>query len=371
MQEKSYKLMIPGPVQPKDDVMKAMGGEVMPHYGSAWTRIYNETTELLKDVFNTKGDVFILVGSGSAGIDACLGSLVPTGGKIVIGVNGFFGERLVAIAHNYGMEVLPVEEKLGTPLDPNAIKAVLNAHSDLKAVAVVHLETSTSIVNPIEAIGQVTREHKVPFVVDAVSSLGGITFDMDRWGVDMCATASQKCLGSPPGLAPVAVGQYAWGAIERNAVHSHGWYLDLRVWRQYMNEWADWHPFPITMATNSVLALRTSLKGLIGEGVVNREIRYSHLALHLREGLRRIGMQPYTPDELMAPVLTAAYGPPGVPTGEIVDYMDKVHNIIISGGLGNYLKDKIFRVGHMAPSITEADIDEVLEALESFRPDWR
>ena len=135
--------------------------------------------------------------------------------------------------------------------------------------------------------------------------------------------------------------------------------------------WADWHPFPVTMATNNVLALRTSLQGLLLEGIENRRERYRRLALRLREGLRGIGMEPYTPDELMSPVLTAAYGPEGVPTSVIVSYMAEVHHIKIAGGLGDELKNKIFRIGHMAPSISEQDIDEVLEALTAFDPDWK
>ena len=365
-----YKLMIPGPIQPEDDVLAEMGKPVQPHYGPTFRDSYNETAGLLKKVFNTAGDVFILVGSGSAAIDACIGSAVPSGGKILIGINGFFGERMKSIAETYDLEVLPVTAKLGQPLRATDFEAALKKHTGVKAVAVVHLETSTTVINPAEEIGYITRKHDLPFILDTVSSLGGLPVRMDDWGVDLCPSASQKCLGAPPGLAPVAVGMRGWELLKRIPKTGHGWYLNLNIWRQFASDWAEWHPFPITMATNNVAALRVSLNALMAEGIETRQERYRNLALRLRNGMRRIGMAPYTPDELMAPVITAAKGPEGISAGLVVEYMSEVHHIKIAGGLGT-LKDKIFRIGHMSPSLEQTDIDEVVEALSGFRPDWK
>jgi alanine-glyoxylate transaminase/serine-glyoxylate transaminase/serine-pyruvate transaminase len=368
MKTAPYKLMIPGPIQPEDQVMEAMGGQVQPHYGPVFRDFYNETTGLLKKVFNTSGDVFILVGSGSAAIDACIGSTVPSGGKILVGINGFFGERLKDLAESYNIEVLPVTAEWGQPLRSEDFETALKKRSGVKAVAAVHLETSTSIINPAEEIGHIAHNHDLPFILDTVSSLGGLPVRMDDWCIDLCASASQKCLGAPPGLAPVAVGQRGWEAIRRNPRPGHGWYLNLTVWRQFANDWADWHPFPITMATNNVAALRVSLEKLMEEGIENRQKRYRNLALRLRNGIRRIGMPPFTPDEILAPVITAVKGPEGISTGLIVEYVSDIHHIKIAGGLGA-LKDKIFRIGHMSPSVSEADIDEVINALEAFQLD--
>ncbi len=362
---KQLKLMIPGPVQPEEDVLDMMGEPVAAHYGPQWTQFYNETTDLLKPVFGTQGDVFLINGSGTAGIDACIGSALSRGEKILVGTNGFFGDRTLWIAQAYNLEAIPVQAEWGQPLASQAFADALQQHPDARAIAVVHLETSTAVVNPIEAIGAVARQAGVYYFVDAVSSLGGLPIKMDEWGIDLCASASQKCLGAPPGLAPVAVGSRGWEAIDRNPKKGHGWYLDLAVWRWYVENWGDWHPFPVTMATSNIRALRLSLDHLMQEGIQNRLERYRRLALLLRAGLRRIGMQPYTPDDLLAPVQTAAYGPQGVPTGQIVDYLADQYGIKISGGLGA-LKDKIIRIGHMSPTTSEADIDEVIAALESF-----
>jgi len=362
---KSLKLVIPGPIQPDDDVLEAMGAPVQPHYGKIFTEFYSETLQCLRPVFNTQGSLFLMPGSGSVGIDACLGSAFSSGEKILLGSNGFFGERMVGLAESYGLRVVVVKAEYGHPLDPADFEAAFEAHPDAAGVALVHLETSTAVVNPVAEIAAVSRKAGKYCFVDAVSSIGGLPFDMDNWGVDLVATASQKCLGAPPGVAPVAVGKRGWEAIDRNPNKCHGWYGNLTVWRWYAENWGDWHPFPITMNTNNVAALRVALDHLLEEGIANRLERYCGLALRLREGLRRVGMPPFTPDAMLAPVLTAAYVPEGVDSHKIVDYMADVHGIKISTGLGT-LKSKLIRVGHMSPTVTEADIDEVIEALGAF-----
>ncbi len=366
METDFLKLMIPGPIQPDPAVLDAMGSPVQAHYGPAWLKVYGRTVGLLKQVFKTEGDVFIMPGSGSAAIDACIGSALSSGEKCLVGVNGFFGERLEGIASSYGLQVVPVSAEWGEPLRAADFAEAFRAHSDAKAVIVVQLETSTTVVNPIEEISQVAHKNGAVMIVDAVSSLGGVPMEMDAWGIDLCASASQKCLGSPPGLGPVAISALGWEFIDRNPNKGHGWYSDLRVWRWYAREWGDWHPSPVTMAVNNVVALHESLEQLLAEGIPERLARYRGLALRLRNGLRSVGMPPFTPDERMAPVLTAAYAPEGVPSSQIVSYMETERHIKISGGLGA-LKETLFRVGHMSPILTEADIDEVIEALRDFR----
>jgi alanine-glyoxylate transaminase/serine-glyoxylate transaminase/serine-pyruvate transaminase len=364
------KLMIPGPVELEDEVLQALAEPVRPHYGPEWASLHRETVDMLRQVYHTSGDVFVLVGSGSSALDACLGSSLASGEPVLIGVNGWFGERLAAIAEQYGLEVIPVPAPWGEPLDPSDFDRAFERHPEARLAAVVHLETSTTIVNPVEAIARLATRHGRVLMVDAVSSLGGLPIHMDDWGIGLCVSASQKCLGGPPGLATVAVNPDAWSLIDRAAGAGHGWYLNLRVWRQYATEWADWHPFPITMATSNVVALHVGLRRLLAEGQENRTSRFRRLALRLRRGLRQIGMTPFTSDDLLAPVLTAAYGPAGVPTSDIVRFMSDRHHTKIAGGLGEPLVDKIFRIGHMSPVVSEADIDAVVEQLGAYRPGW-
>lgn len=364
--KKPMKLMIPGPTQPEADVLEVMGKPVVANFGTEYTAFYKSTTELLKQIFKTKGDVFILNGSGSSGLDACIGSAFSSGETILVGVNGFFGERLAAISEAYDLNVIPVESEFGKPLEPGIFADKLRRNPKIAGIAVVHLDTSTTVINPVQEIGQIAKEYGVPFMVDAVTSLGGIDVDMDAWGIDFCASATQKCLGVPPGLSPVAVGPNGWEKIDRNPAKGHGWYLNLQVWRKFATEWGDWHPFPVTMAVNNVAALRKSLEKLVSDGVEKRTEHYQRLAVYLRKGLRSLGLKSFTPDEIMAPVVTAAYGPDGVNTSEIIDYLSEAHHIKIGGGLGRQLQNKIFRIAHMSPSMTEKDIQEVLDALEQY-----
>ncbi len=362
----ALKLMIPGPVSVEDDVLFQMGQPVRPHYGAEWTADYNETRDLLKQVFKTEGDVHILSGSGTAAIDAAIGSLTTTGETAVVGTNGYFGDRLEQVCAGYGLNVIPVAAPLGEQLDPESFREALSAEPRPALVTLVSLETATAVVNPVREIAAFANEYGVPVVVDAVSGLGGVPLSMDEWGIDIVASASQKCLGAPPGLGPIAISPRAWKIMESKPDRAHGWYLNLETWRRFADEWGQWHPHPVTVATNNIYALRTGLRMLLEEGVDRRIERYTEMAMSLRNGVRALGMEPLTPDDQLAPVLTAVFAPEGVKISELLGYLRNEHDIMISGGLGEALKDRVFRVGHMGPTITANDIDDVLGALRAF-----
>lgn len=362
----ALKLMIPGPVSVEDDVLFQMGQPVRPHYGAEWTADYNETRDLLKQVFKTEGDVHILSGSGSAAIDAAIGSLTTTGETAVVGTNGYFGDRLEEICSGYGMEVSRITAPLGEQLDPESFREAFSADPRPALVTLVSLETATAVVNPVQEIAAIANEYGVPVVVDAVSGLGGVPLSMDEWGIDIVASASQKCLGAPPGLGPIAISPRAWKIMESKPDRAHGWYLNLETWRRFADDWGQWHPHPVTVATNNIYALRTGLRTLLEEGVDRRIERYTEMAMSLRNGVRALGMEPLTPDDQLAPVLTAVFAPEGVKISELLGYLREEHDIMISGGLGEALKDRVFRVGHMGPTITADDIDDVLGALRAF-----
>lgn len=358
--ELPLRLMIPGPVSVAPEVQAAMGAPVQPHYGPRFRSLYFETLERLKDLFHTSGEVFLLSGSGTAGIDACFGSAFHRGETVIVASNGFFGLRLIDIAQRRGLNVIPVWGEEGQPLEVEPVLEALQAHPEVRGVAAVHLETSTTILNPIGQLGKALRGKDVLFVVDAVSSLGGIEFRMEEWGVDLAASATQKCLGAPPGLSPVAVSQRAWERITRQPEDA-GWFTDLRMWKKYMVEWGDWHPTPVTMNSNLVTALNVALRMLAEEGIEARLERYRQLALQLRAGLERIGLEPYTPVERMNAVLTAAWTP--VPSGRLVSFLEQECRIKISSGLGA-MKEQLIRIGHMSPVVTAQDIDDVIDGLE-------
>lgn len=361
--DKIPRLMIPGPAEVSPSVLAELGGPVRAHYGTEWTAIHNETLRLLQQVMGTENQVFLLPGSGSAANEAAIASLLRQGDKVVIGTNGMFGDRLIELAQAYGVQIIEVRADPGTPLLPDQFAAALQRHPDSALVAVVHLETSTGVLNPVRAIAQAAHSVGIPIMLDAVSSLAGTELPLDEWGIDVCTSASQKCLSAPPGLAIVAVSPNLWPQIERPG--ARGWYLNLNTWRRYAIEWADWHPFPVTMPTNVVMALREGLRQLVAVGLEQRLARYRALAKRLRTGLVELGMPLVVPDELSAPVLSAAWVPEGTTSAEIVAYVLREHGIQITRGFGA-LRDRVCRIGHMGPQVDEAVIDTLLAALRDF-----
>jgi alanine-glyoxylate transaminase/serine-glyoxylate transaminase/serine-pyruvate transaminase len=356
------KLMIPGPIELEDDVLQWMGKPNHVHYGDQWLEVHNDTIALLQKAFATSGKVFIMPGSGSLGLDAAVHSTFAPGDRVAVGINGHFGHRLQEILTANGAEVIPVEAAANRPLDPAAFEQVLKDDLAVVGVVVVHLETSTAVLNPVREIAQVVREHDRLIMVDAVSSLAGTEYRMDDWGIDLSVSASQKGLGGAAGLSLVAVGPRAWEVIEQQAAHVRSWYLDLRRWQWYAENWKGWHPFPVTMPTAVVLGLRAALQSLFTDGLEARLQRYEMLATRLRSGLTALGMTLFVPESLMAPVLTAAYCPAGVASSEIVKALEAQHNIKITGGFGEY-SERVIRVGHMGGAIDSADIDLLLDAL--------
>ncbi len=363
-----YRLMIPGPVEVDESILQEMAAQVPVHYGPEWVAFYNDTLSRLKGVFRTRGDVILLVSSGTGGLDAAIGSLLAPGERALVVVNGFFGQRLATITRLRGVEVVTVTAPWGRPVDPEDVRAALAGDPAIAALIVVHHETSTGVLNPLPALGSVAREFDVPFVVDAVSSLGGEELAMDEWGIDICVSASQKCLEAPPGLAPVAISPRAWEIIERKEDYPCGFYLNLRVWRQYAEEWGDWHPYPVTMATNLVLALRAALDRLEAEGLDGRIARYRDAACFLRARLRDLGFTMFVDGEAASSTITAVRRLPEMDVARLITFLQEKYRIRISGGLGE-TRGEIFRVGHMGKAASREYADLLIEALTDYLKD--
>ena len=233
MATEHVKLMIPGPVGVEDEVLAAMAEPVRAHYGEAWMEVYDETLERLKRVFCTQNELLLMIGPGSVGLEAAIGSLAGRGDKVLVAYNGFFGHRMSVIGRSHGLEVRTVEAPLGEAVDPESIRQRLAAERDIQALAVVHLETSTGVLNPLEEIVSVAGEFGVPLIVDAISTLGGMPLPVDEWGIDVCVTVGNKCLAGPIGLVPVSVSERACEQMERKREGAYGWYLYLRTWIDY------------------------------------------------------------------------------------------------------------------------------------------
>lgn len=208
-----------------------MASPQIPHYSEEAIGCYHECIEKLRGVLGCGQDdeFFLMNGSGNVAIDAAIGSTLRTGDKAIVGVNGFFGQRMTQIARSYGIEVVEVKVPAGHAIKAQHVDRALRENGDVKAICLVHLETSTGVLNPVGEIGTLAHEKDLPFIVDAVSSAGVDEFLMDEWNVSICGTSTQKGLESPPGLGIVVVSPTGWKTIEEKAITDHGWYSSLSL----------------------------------------------------------------------------------------------------------------------------------------------
>ena len=357
MKVKRYKLMIPGPVELDVEALAEMSAPLIAHYGHEWAQFYKETCELMKKIFQTqRADVYLMVGPGSAGVDAAISNLLGTDGSSLILSNGFFGERLFAIARSYTDKVKVLRFKLNEPIDPNAVEETLKKER-FALVAAVHCETSTGVVNPVKELGLLCRKYNTLLVVDAISSLGGIELKFDDWHIGICVGATQKCLETPPGICPIAISPQAWDRIEKT--QSPGWYLNLLTWKEFVERWGQWHPHPVTIPTGTVRALRKSVERILGEGLETRFRRHAQMASLLRQGLSNLGFELFVSDLYASPTVTTALVDERISANELIKFLKQEHGIMIAGGLDE-LSGKIFRIGHMGPT---ARLDAILPLL--------
>jgi alanine-glyoxylate transaminase/serine-glyoxylate transaminase/serine-pyruvate transaminase len=361
-----YRLMIPGPIQLAPDVLAELARPVVPHYGADWTEFYNETIDLLRRTFRTDGMVYAIPGSGSAGLEAALGSSLGRDDRLLVLSNGFFGERVAAIAQSLHEHTDVVRLPIDRPIEPEDLRRALESGTEYSLVAAVHSESSSGLLNPVRALADVCRENGTLFFVDAISSLGGIELSMDAWGIDLCVSASQKCLEGPPGLALVAVGQRAWERISHK--RTRGWYLNLHVWQDYAENWSDWHPYPITMAVPALRALRRGLERIFAEGLERRIERHRSMASSTRKRLGELGFHPVFPEAQASPTILAICGRDDVPADEVVDRLRAEHKILIARGMGEF-RGKAFRIGNMGPQAEEEQMNPLIDAIRAIAGD--
>ncbi|MEW6660862.1 MAG: pyridoxal-phosphate-dependent aminotransferase family protein [Bacillota bacterium] len=354
-------LMIPGPCALDPEVLKEMSRPLVPHYGEDWAKLYNSVREALKPLLGTKQEVFMTVGSGHSAVETAVNGLAGAGEKILVVENGIFGHKIAWIAKTLGIDPVVVQEDWGKSADPGKVEAALQEHGDVVAVAMVHGETSTGVVNPVAAVGRIAKKHGLPFFVDAVCSVGAMEFKMDEWGVDVVVTASQKGLSAPPGLAILCLSEKGWARVRREAHRPVGWYLNLNIWREYNDTQRDYQPYGITMTVNNVRALKASLHQIYQEGFERRFARHREVMAYLREGLKSLGLEPWATGEPL-PLVTAVKCPPGIATKQIVDNLINEYGIWIGSGLGEY-KNSVFRIGHMGRSANQEAVDRLLAAL--------
>jgi len=354
-------LLGPGPSNVDHRVYEAMSRPLMGHLDPEFLALMDECQELLRQVFGTRNRMTIPIsGTGSAGMEAAAVNVIEPGDRVVIAIAGVFGVRLAEQARRNGAEVVTVETEWGTPIEADAVTAALQ-DGPTKAVAVVHAETSTGVLQPLEGIIEAAHGSDALVIVDAVTSIGGHPVNVDERGIDICYAGTQKCLSCPPGLAPFTMNDRALEVITSRQVPVRSWYFDMSLLANY---WGSDRVYHHTAPISMIYALHEALSIIVEEGMEARAERHRRNHLAFVAGIEAMGMsmQVDNPAERLWS-LNAVVVPEGVDEAAVRGTLLRYHGIEIGGGLGP-LAGKIWRVGLMGASSTSNNVLLLLAALE-------
>jgi len=356
-------LLGPGPSMVAPRVLHALGMPCIGHLDPEFLHVMNEVQELLRYVFQTSNPLTIPVsGTGSAGMEAALCNFIEPGDQVLIGVNGYFGERLCNMAERYGAKVDRLDKPWGDIFAPAEIEEAMAGRS-YKLLALVHAETSTGAQQLfVREIADIAHRHGALFVLDTVTSLGGVPVEIDAWDVDIAYSGTQKCLSCPPGLSPVTIGPRGIEALSARKTPVGNWYLDLTMVQKY---WGTERTYHHTAPINMNYALREALRMVAEEGLEQRFARHRANAEMLWQGLEALGLPPHVPIDHRLPSLTTCRVPEGMDEAAVRGRLLKDFNIEISGGFGP-LKGKIWRIGLMGFSSRRENVVLLLAALKEL-----
>ncbi len=354
------QLRIPGPTPCPEEVLQAMSRQMINHRGPDFTKILNDVTAKLKQFFQTKGDVFLLTGSGTGGLEAAIVNTLSPGDKVLSVSIGVFGERFASIAQQFGAEVVPLKFEWGKAADADAVSQALKAEPKIKAVLVTHNETSTGVTNDLGAISSVVKQFDKLLLVDAISSLGSINLPVDDWHCDVVVTGSQKGWMVPPALAMVSVSEKAWQAHAQAKMPRFYW--DFTKAKKYLEKGET----PWTPAVSVVFALAVSLDMMLKQGLSNIFARQAKLGQATREGIKSLGLSLFADEKYASDTVTAVAATNGLDIKKMRKILREEHQVILAGGQQS-LDGKIFRIGHLG-WINEDDIKEVISKIKIVLP---
>lgn len=353
-------LLGPGPSPVNDRVLRAMARPLLGHLDPEFLALMDEIQVMLRQVFQTSQRMtFAIPGTGSAGMEAAVVNLVEPGDRVVVGIAGVFGQRLAEQARRNGADVVTVETAWGTPLPEDAVIEATRA-APTKAVAIVHAETSTGVLQPLRRILDAAREQGTLSIVDAVTSLGGHPLNVDELGADVCYSGTQKCLSCPPGLAPITFSERALAAVDARTSPVRSWYLDVGLLRGY---WGRQRAYHHTAPVSMNFALHEALRQVLDEGLEARAARHQLHHRALVAGIEAMGMSmQVTEPEHRLWSLNAIAVPADVDEAAVRRRLLREHGIEIGGGLGP-LAGRIWRIGLMGAGSTANNVLLVLAAI--------
>lgn len=360
----SRLLLGPGPSNAHPTVLKAMNTAPVGHLDPAFLTLMDEIQSLLRYTWQTNNPMTIAVsGTGSAAMEATIANAVEPGDVVLIGVAGYFGNRLVDMAGRYGADVRTMTKPWGQVFSLDEIKDQLNTHRPA-ILALVNAETSTGARQPLEGVGELCREAGCLLLVDTVTSLGGVPLFLDEWGVDLAYSCSQKGLGCPPGASPLTISPRAMSKIQQRRTKVANWYLDATLLQKY---WGQERTYHHTAPINLYYALRESLRLMAEEGLENCWKRHQVNAEYLWDKLEGLGLSLHVEKDFRLPTLTTVRIPQGVYGKAISQKLLNEYNIEIGGGLGE-LKGQVWRVGLMGFNSQKQNVDRLIEVLQKVLP---
>jgi alanine-glyoxylate transaminase/serine-glyoxylate transaminase/serine-pyruvate transaminase len=360
-------LLGPGPSNADPRVLQAIARPPLSHLDPLYLELMNEVQEMLRYAWQTDNRITIPVsGTGSAAMEATIANTVEKGDRVLVGVIGYFGLRLVDMCNRYGADVEVLEAPWGEALSFQSIEEAITRHRPV-LFALVHAETSTGVCQPLDGIGALCREHDCLLVLDTVTSLGAIPLKLDEAQVDLAYSCSQKGLSCPPGLGPFTMGPRAEAKIERRKGKVPNWYLDMSGLKSY---WGKDRTYHHTAPVNMNFGLREALRLLCEEGLENAWARHRNNSEKLWLGLEELGLELHVPHALRLPTLTTVRIPAGVNGKAFSSHLLDKHGIEIGNGLGS-LAGEVWRIGLMGTNSTASNVDLLLNILELELPAFR
>lgn len=353
-------LLGPGPSMIPARVLQALSAPVIGHLDPAFLAVMDDVKELLRYVFQTENEFTIPVsGTGSSAMEAALSNFIEPGDRVLIGVIGYFGERLVEMATRYGATVDRMDAPWGEVLDPDKVEAQLKKEK-YKLLAVVHGETSAGALQPdIKALAAAAHANGALLLLDAIASLGGIPVEVDAWDVDVAFTASQKALSASPGVAPITLNQRAIDVLAKRRTGVGNWYLDLTEIQKYWGKSRNYHH---TAPIHLNYALREALRIVAEEGLDARFARHQRNVEQLWDGLEDLDLEMLVERQNRMHTLTTVKVPPSADANKVKQRLLDEYNIEIAGGFGP-LAGKIWRIGLMGHSSRREYVTLLLAAL--------
>ncbi len=354
--------MSAGPNSIHDRIRQAYARQVLYHYDPDFHNLFDDTTEKLKRVYQTKGDVVIMQGEAVLGLEASSACVIRPGDKCLNLVSGVFGAGYARYFKRYsGQDPIQIKVPYNESIDATDVERALREDGDIRAVAVVHSETPSGTLNPVKEICMVAREFGVLTIVDAVSSFSGLPVPVDDWGVDICVAGPHKCLGAAPGSALMAVSERAWEAMRTHPEPLRKGYLSLLDWKEL---WMEQRRFPFTIFVSQINGVNEALTMALEEGLEARFARHTQTAQMCRAGVEALGLTLWPARrEIMSSCVTAFLAPDGLSPKQIVEHMRDTYGVSITGSLKE-LESKVIRIGHMGHTAQPIYVEIALAALE-------